>query len=147
MIPKTNKSTSKKVGSRLKPLSADKAKIKRKYRKVCDQIDQEMLDEHGYIFCTSCGERNTGLNGMAHSHNLPVGGYRDFETVKENISPRCHDCHRALDNHNFEDMQYFKDLPEIMTYRLKFAPDLYNRTIAGLRAVGCFSFDYVELDK
>lgn len=121
--------------------------MKRKYKEVCDQIDQDMLDEHGYIFCTSCGERNTGLNGMAHSHNLPKGQYSQFETEKWNISPRCLDCHRALDNYVFDDIQYFTDLPLIMLYRRTHEPEAYNRFVTGLLEVGCTKYGYVELDK
>lgn len=141
------KSTLKKQRSPLKKLSAKTAKRKREYKKVCDEIDQAMLDEYGYIHCTSCGERNTGYNGMAHSHNLPKGGYPQFETEKWNISPRCMDCHRSLDNHVYEDIKYFKDLDKIMNYRQMMAPDLYNRTITGLKEVSCHNYDYLKFYK
>ena len=106
-----------------------------------------MFEEHGYIFCTSCGDRDNGENYMAHSHNLPKGNYRDYETEKWNISPRCLDCHRSLDNHVFEDIQYFDDLDYIMEARRIHEPEAYNRFVTGLLDVGCTKFEYVELDK
>lgn len=106
-----------------------------------------MLEDIGYIRCTSCHVRHNGLLGHAHSHNLPKSGYPQFETDKGNIDIRCLDCHRALDNYVYEDMQYFKDLEQIMQYRLQMAPDFYNRTVEGLKEIGCNDYDYVKLDK
>lgn len=130
--------------SRLKPLSAKKAAAKSKYARVCKEIDEDMYGEYGYIHCTSCGERDTGLNGMAHSHNLPKSQYPQHEVSKWNISPRCLDCHRSLDNHVFEDIQYFKDLDDIMTVRTLWEPLAYNRFVTGLREVGCEKFNYIN---
>lgn len=111
---------------------------------MCDQIDQDMLDDIGYIRCTSCHVRHNGLLGHAHSHNLPKGQYPQYETRDWNIDIRCLDCHRSLDNYVFEDIQYFKDLDEIMKWREGFEPLAYNRFVAGLQEVGCDKYQFIK---
>lgn len=141
------KSTLKKQRSPLRKSSAKEAQAKREYKKVCDEIDREMWDDIGYIRCTSCEARSTGYNGVAHSHLLPKGNYKQFETEKWNISPRCLDCHRALDDHSFEDIQYFKDLDNIMDTLAIKEPLVYNRFVTGLQEVGCNTYNHINTGK
>ena len=95
--------------------------------------------EYGEIVCTSCGTPATWYNGTAHSHNLPKGTHPEFE--------RCIECHRALDDHDFEKIQHFDDLRVIMIYRKKHAPGPYNRFVIGLEEIGHFEYDCVEFNK
>lgn len=106
-----------------------------------------MIEDVGVVYCTSCEDRATGFNGVAHSHNLPKGTHPEFETDKWNISPRCLKCHRALDDHNFEMIKDFKDLFVIMAYRKRVKPGEYNKFVTGLLEVGCADYAYVEFDK
>ena len=140
--------------SRLKPLSAKGAKVKRRYKQVCDNIDDKMFDAHDRIYCTSCNKTVAGMDvnvrSWGHSHNLRKGRFPELETEEENISPRCQGfncCHEHLDAENFQAIQYFKDLDQIMAYRLKVYPGEYNNFVTGLREVGCWNYAYVEFDK
>ena len=80
-----------------------------------------------------------------HSHNLPKGRFKLFETKEWNIDTRCRDCHRALDREDFKKIKNFRDLKKIMTNRLKYAPQEYNKFVTGLKEVGCNDYKYVDL--
>lgn len=72
-----------------------------------------------------------------HSHNLPKGRFPNLETDPRNISIRCPDCHEALDKEDFSKIKDFKDLDQIMEYRIIMEPFEYNKFVIGLHEVGC----------
>lgn len=90
------------------------------------------------------------LKCWGHSHNIPVGQRPDLEADPENFKPRCQDfvqhkgCHEKLDNHDFESIKDFKDLPQIMAYRKKHDRKAYNIFVQGLISVGCKDYDYLD---
>lgn len=108
-----------------------------------------MMDEDGYLHCTSCmiGSKVP----LGHSHNLPKGKYPLLETDPENISLRCQDmgfhkgCHNALDSGDFAAIAEFEDLDDIMAYRKKTVPIAYNQMVTGLRSVGCMTYPYLNI--
>ena len=134
----------------LKNQSAKEAARKREYAKVCKKIDQDMIEDHGYLICTSCHAFLEGTS-WGHSHNLPKGRFKNLETDPRNISPRCqdwgehHGCHEKLDNMEIESIVKFKDFPEIMDYRYDVAPEEYNKMVLAIMEAGLnIAMDYYE---
>ena len=127
--------------SPLKRLSAKEAKIKAEYRRVCKEIDEEMMDEFGYLMCTSC-HVNATRAPLGHSHNLPKGRFKLLETDKRNISLRCQNfgghkgCHEKLDDGDIEAIVKFDDFEDIMAYRYENAPEEYNKMVMAIIKAG-----------
>lgn len=123
--------------SRLKPLSAKSAKEKREYIKMCMTMDAQIMEEEGYIACASCGITLVNPSGVAirpwgHSHNLPVGQFKDFELLHRNVAPRCSDwggregCHDKLDSGNITKIMSLDDFQALMEYRFEVCEEGYN---------------------
>lgn len=134
----------------LKKSSAKEAAIKREYARVCKEIDQDMMEDFGYMICTSCHAFLKGTS-WGHSHNLPKGRFKDLENDPRNISPRCqdwgenHGCHEKLDGMEIEEIVKFKDFPEIMEYRYDMAPEEYNKMVTAILEAGLeVNIDYYE---
>lgn len=113
------------------------------------------MDEFGYISCSSCGITLVNRSGSllkqwGHSHNIPVGQRSDLEADPDNFKPRCQNswnckgCHEKLDNHDFDSIKDFKDLPQIMEYRKQHDRHAYNLFVQGLVSVGCRDYDYLD---
>ena len=125
----------------LKRSSTKEAARKREYARVCRQIDQDMMDDLGYMICTSCHAFLAGTS-WGHSHNLPKGRFKDLEIDPRNISPRCqdwgenHGCHEKLDRMEIEEIVKFKDFDEIMEYRYDIAPGEYNKMVTAILEAG-----------
>ena len=105
------------------------------------------MEEFGYIACSSC---NITPQLWGHSHNIPVGQRPDLEADPNNFKPRCQNwmshkgCHEKLDDHDFDSIKDFKDLPQIMEYRKKHDRNAYNIFVQGLISVGCKDYDYLD---
>jgi hypothetical protein len=139
--------------SPLKARSAKEAKIKAKYREVCKEIDEEVMDAFGYLACSSC-HTNVNFGSWGHSHNLPKGRFKHLETDKRNISIRCqdwgehHGCHEKLDNMEIHEIVTFEDFDEILAYRFEHAPEEYNKMITAINEAGIeTNYNYHEEDK
>jgi hypothetical protein len=128
--------------SRLKPLSRKRASEKRDYTQACKEQDQQMMDEHGHIFCVSC-EGEHGLP-TGHSHNLPVAHFKHLESDPRNFKPRCDFCHKALDYPDFQEIIKFKDFHDLMAYRLEMDIHAFNRWVSALIAIGYTEYQYIE---
>lgn len=136
---------------RIKKLSLSRARSKARYKKAYEAQDQQLIDEFGYIPCSSCGiNLHTGCRSWGHSHNIPIGQRSDLECDPKNFRPRCQDfgnhkgCHEKLDNHDFEEIVKFKDLTQIMEYRKQNDRHAYNTFVQGLKSVGCKDYDYLD---
>jgi hypothetical protein len=134
----------------LKQSSGKEAAIKREYARVCRKIDQDMIEDFGYIRCGSCHMNLTGKS-WGHSHNLPKGRFKSLETDPRNITPRCQDwlehkgCHEKLDKMKIEDIVKFKDFAEIMEYRFDASPEEYNKMVMAIIEAGLeINIDYYE---
>lgn len=134
----------------LRKSSGKEAAVKREYARVCRKIDQDMLEDFGYIKCVSC-DMNLAGKSWGHSHNLPKGRFKSLETDPRNIGPRCqdwgnhHGCHEKLDNMEIEEIVKFKDFPEIMEYRYDMAPEEYNKMVTAILEAGLeVNIDYYE---
>lgn len=127
--------------SPLKKQSVKEAKIKAEYRKVCRQVDQESIDTHGYLACSSC-HMNVTHGSWGHSHNLPKGRFKHLETDKRNIDIRCQNwgehkgCHDKLDTMEIHEIVKFEDFDDIMAYRFENAPEEYNKTVMAIIEAG-----------
>lgn len=134
----------------LKRSSTKEAARKREYARVCRKIDQDMMEDFGYMKCCSCDIPVAGRS-WGHSHNLPKGRFKFLETDPRNIAPRCqdwgehHGCHEKLDNMEIESIVKFKDFPEIMDYRYDVAPEEYNKMVLAIMEAGLnIAMDYYE---
>ena len=127
--------------SPLRKQSAKEAKIKAEYRRVCKEIDEDMMGDIAYMMCTSCHRQLSGLS-WGHSHNLPKGRFKLLETDKKNISPRCQNfgehegCHEKLDDGDIHAIVKFKDFDDIMAYRFENAPEEYNKLVTAITEAG-----------
>lgn len=136
--------------STLKARSAKEARIKAKYRLVCLEIDEESMDTHDYMACSSC-YMNVSSGSWGHSHNLPKGRFKSLETDKDNIDIRCQDwgehkgCHEKLDKMDVHAIVQFEDFDDIMAYRFKQAPEEYNKMITAINEAGIkLNYSYYE---
>jgi hypothetical protein len=136
--------------SPLKARSAKEAKVKARYREVCKEVDEESMDIHGYLACSSC-HMNVAFGSWGHSHNLPKGRFKLLETEKDNIDIRCqdwgehHGCHEKLDNMEIDEIVTFEDFDDIMAYRFEQAPEEYNKMITAINEAGIeLNYNYHE---
>jgi len=134
----------------LKRSSTKEAAIKREYARVCRKIDQDMMDDFGYLRCVSCHIPLRGVS-WGHSHNLPKCRFKDLETDPRNIAPRCqdwgfrHGCHEKLDGMDIEEIVKFKDFDEIMEYRYDVSPEEYNKMVTAIMEAGLnIAMNYYE---
>ena len=134
--------------SPLRKQSAREAKTKAEYRRICKEIDEGMVDDVGYVYCTSCG-CNSSTAPLGHSHNLPKGRFKLLELDKENISPRCQNfgghegCHEKLDDFDIKAIVKFDDFEGIMAYRFEQAPEEYNKFVSAILESGLdINIDY-----
>jgi hypothetical protein len=100
-----------------------------------------MLDEHGYLFCVSCG---CNQPDGGHSHNLSVKQYHEFECDSENFKLRCKTCHDALDYPDFEKIIKFLDFSQLLEYRRTHNTLAYNQWVSALIAIGITDYSYIE---
>jgi hypothetical protein len=100
-----------------------------------------MLDEHGHLFCVSCG---CNQPDGGHSHNMSVKHYPELEADPRNFALRCLSCHSALDYPDFEKIINFKDFQTLIEYRREKDIRAYNRWVSALIAIGFNGFDYIK---
>jgi hypothetical protein len=136
--------------SKLKARSVKEGRVKAKYKVVCLEIDEVMIEDFGGIICTSC-HINLGGTSWGHSHNLPKARFKALETDKRNISPRCQDwgdhkgCHEKLDRMDVKAIVRFQDFDDIMAYRFENAPEEYNKMITAINEAGIdINYTYYE---
>jgi len=137
----------------MKKISKKKEKIKRKYREICKKIGQDLIEEHGYIPCASCGIRVADSGGnpvrsFGFSHNISVGQNLKFELVPGNIQPRCQDwgerrgCHEKLDSGDMNQILQLQDFEDLLEFRRQNAPLMYNLWVGKLKEIGVEYYDY-----
>lgn len=135
---------------RIKKLSLSRARSRAEYTKAYKKQDQQLIDEFGYIPCSSCGIILVNGNGKCvslgygHSHNLSVKHYPEFEADPENFKPRCNDCHKALDFPDFSKIIKFKDFDQLMEYRRIHSKLAYNQWVTKLKEIGYTEYDYLD---
>lgn len=81
-----------------------KSVIDRRVRQAKAEKIQNMLDEHGYIFCeeTGCGKNTNAGEPIDCSHEISVydcqkEGKTELAWNVSNIKMRCRTCHRKHD--------------------------------------------------
>ena len=136
-------------------MSKKKSRIRSEYLRICQVIDNLLMDEFGGIWCSSChvllATNRSSIKSWGHSHLLPKGRYPEFEAQMWNISPRCQDymnwkgCHNALDNREWEKISKFKDLSKIMKTLKEHSLTEYNKFVTGLKSVGIEKYPYIDL--
>jgi hypothetical protein len=100
-----------------------------------------MLDEHGHLFCVSCGCNNPD---GGHSHNMSVKHYPELEDDPRNFALRCFTCHCALDYPDFSKIIEFLDFQTLIEYRREKDIHAYNRWVSCLIAIGFTGYPYIE---
>lgn len=81
------------------------AQIDRNIRKAKDRLLQNCLDEHGYIFCQTCGQNN--CKPIDCSHNKSVQeckneGRTELAWAVHNMKLRGRECHKKKDKLNLQ---------------------------------------------
>ncbi|PXX26257.1 hypothetical protein C7967_11518 [Thalassospira sp. 11-3] len=81
-----------------------KSVVDRRVRQAKEQKVQNMLDEHGYIFCEEpgCGKNTNAGEPIDCSHDISVNdlqkmGKTELAYDVEMITMRCRTCHRIHD--------------------------------------------------
>lgn len=80
--------------------------LQKDYKRVCKEKDEQMINEHGYLFCELCGI----TSNLSHAHIIPRR-FKAFYCIPENLPMMCMSfggrdgCHNMLDDSVFEKLQ------------------------------------------
>lgn len=102
----------------MKKISNKKALRNRKKKEAYNKFDQ---DNDG--ICKGCHQMKPGT----HSHIIPISEAEELESVVENITWHCSECHLEWESHDLQRMSKLLDFESNMAYIKKIRPLYYNR--------------------
>jgi len=108
-------------------VSKKQAKSNRKVSESKKQVLEEFIDEHGHVYCQSCGQSTPPLN---ISHIVNIGFNKSLEAEPENMMIQCQEkCHRAWEVLSPE-IWDFQNIDEILRRVKKLDINYYNKIMS-----------------